>query len=773
MNGYWEIIRRNLFSPIVIAIFLLAGALIYAREYRDAWFISVVIVVNSLIGIVQEIRAKRALKKLELMSQPRARLLSADGSVTEVAYDALQVGDKIQLIAGDEVPADVEMLEVKGLELNESMLTGESSAVEKSVGDAAWAATTVLAGSGEARVTAVGADTKAGAISQVLKQYKPELTPLQRAIQRAISFLTFGAFGLAALIFIAYMTSGQDSVQILKTITSAAVTVVPEGLLLASSLLLAFGSIKLAQARVLPQKLSAIEAMALLNLLCVDKTGTLTSDEVTLEKIVALGSGDQSDETLSEIVALIAEQTSGGNITGQAILEAATPLKDAKIIDVMAFSSARKMAGLRFESEGKIHTVVMGAPEFVTELAPVDAMGQRQINEWADAGLRVLLLAEFDDSRSALKDLPAGSGRAIGAVILRNALRDGVQKTVQFLQDQGVSIRVISGDNPRTVQFIASAAGINNSDKAITGAALAALSDKDFIKAADEHVIFARVHPEQKERLIAHYKDQALFTGMVGDGVNDALALKKADLGVAMHAGAPASRRVSDIILLNNSFTSLPLGMRLGNRIMQAIEVIATLFFHKIIYGVVLLMCTLSLGMLYPYQPRHITFMNIFLVTLPTLMWTFFPPVPNHRINPRLFWRHTLISVMPIALITGLTVAFTYWIGSAVFPDRPEEVATMTVLTATFYGVYLVFLVGPMLGVTLTRNARKARLLYMLAVSIVAAGSFGIGPLRQFFDFTKPDIIVLLPALGVIVLAAILQWWLALRAGIKVRSSQS
>lgn len=202
MNGYWEIIRRNLFSPIVIAIFLLAGALIYAREYRDAWFISVVIVVNSLIGIVQEIRAKRALKKLELMSQPRARLLSADGSVTEVAYDALQVGDKIQLIAGDEVPADVEMLEVKGLELNESMLTGESAAIEKSVGDTAWAATTVLAGSGEACVTAVGADTKAGAISQVLKQYKPELTPLQRAIQRAISFLTFGAFGLAALIFI-------------------------------------------------------------------------------------------------------------------------------------------------------------------------------------------------------------------------------------------------------------------------------------------------------------------------------------------------------------------------------------------------------------------------------------------------------------------------------------------------------------------------------------------------------------------------------------------
>lgn len=798
MQDYLDIIKRNLLSPIVLAIFLLAGALIYVREYRDAWFISVVIVVNSLIGIVQEIRAKRVLRRLELMSAPRARVLR-DGQAVEVPYDSLVVGDEITLRAGDELPADATVTVSKGLELNESMLTGESAAIEKAVGDTVLAATTVLAGEGAARVTAVGDQTKAGAISQVLKRYKPELTPLQMAIWRAITFLTYGAIVLAALIFIVYYFSGDNVVIILKTITSAAVTVVPEGLLLASSLLLAFGSLRLAQAKVLPQKLAAIEAMALLNLLAVDKTGTLTSDEVTLERVVAFSEmipansiTDTSEKSaaqaaagsparrfseiklseaasdVAELAALVAHETSGGNITGQAILAEITPPKHVEIIEVMAFSSARKMAGVRAKIDGKIRTLMMGAPEFVAKLAPVDAMLQRQLDEWADSGLRVLMLAEFDDETVKLKDLPDGSGRAIGAVILRNSLRDGVIDTVKFLQEQGVVIRVISGDNPRTVQHIARQAGIDNPDKAILGSALAGLSDKAFDKAADEHTIFARVLPEQKERLIAHFKQSGKFTGMVGDGVNDALALKKSDLGVAMYAGAPASRRVADIILLNNSFTSLPIGMKLGNRIMQAIEVIATLFFHKIIYGVVLLLSTMLVGLNYPYAPRHITFLNIFLVTMPTIMWTLFPPRPRHRVNPAHFWRDTLRAVAPIALLTGLTVVFTYWSGVTLHPHQAAEAATMTVLTATFFGIYLVFLVGPMLGVVLDKRAHLARTLYMAGVLFVTLVSFGIEPLRQFFDFTVPNIILLWPGIAVVVIVALAQWWLARRAGKKL-----
>ena len=769
MRDYLDIIKRNLLSPIVVVIFLLAGALVYVREYRDAWFISVVIVVNSTIGIVQELRAKRVLRQLELMSAPKARLLRG-GNIVEVGYDDMKIDDEIIIQAGDELPADAKVIESKGLELNESMLTGESASIEKKNGDVVLAATTVLAGEGMARVIAIGDDTKAGAISQVLKRYKPELTPLQLAIWRAIYFLTYGAIILSLLIAIVYYFSGDNVVIILKTITSAAVTVVPEGLLLASSLLLAFGSLRLAQAKVLPQKLSAIEAMALLNLLAVDKTGTLTSDEVSLEKVASFGD-DFSSSDVASFAALIAHETSGGNITGRAILAEAAPPKDTEIVDVMAFSSARKMAGVRARINGTVRTLIMGAPEFVSKLAPVDKETQKKLNDWADKGLRVLMLAEFTDEKTKIKDLKEGSGMAIGAVILRNSLRHGVVETVDFLQRQGVTIRVISGDNPRTVQHIAREAGIKHPEKVILGADLAKLGDDEFSEAADNYTIFARVLPDQKERLIARFQQSGKFTGMVGDGVNDALALKKADLGVAMYAGAPASRRVSDIILLNNSFTSLPMGMKLGNQIMQAIEVIAILFFHKIIYGVTLLIATILIDMNYPYSPRHITFMNIFLVTMPTLMWTLFPPVPKHRINPKRFWRDTLLAVLPIALLTGLTVAFTYWIMSVVFPGHAAEVATMTVLTATFFGVYLVFLVGIMLDVTIDKAAKRARLLYLLSVVVVAAGSFGFGFLRDFFDFTVPNLFIMWPAIGVIILATLTQLFIARRVGRRISTS--
>ena len=762
MRDYLDIIRRNLMSPIVIAIFLLALALLYAGERRDAWFISVVIAVNTIIGIVQEVRAKYALKQLELMSAPRARLVRGD-EVIEVTYDALQVGDEILLEAGDELPADGVVLSARGLEVNESMLTGESASIDKKKHDEVYAATTVIAGSARVRVTAVGDATKAGAISATLKQYTPRLTPLQQAIQNAITFLTYCAIVLSLLVFARYRIAGFESVRILKTIITSAITIVPEGLLLASSLLLAFGSLKLAQAKVLPQKLSAIEAMALLNILCTDKTGTLTSDEITLERVEPFGSGN---EPVKQLAAMVAHETSGGNATGQAIITALDLPYEYTVDDILAFSSARKFAGVRARVDGRVRTLIMGAPEYVARMAPLSTTEQQQIEKWTDDGLRVLLLAEFNDNDTPLKSLKPGSGRPLAVVLLRNLLRDGVVDTVAFLQRQGVNIRVISGDNPRTVQYVAHAAGINNPDTAITGAELAELDEPAFATAANQHTIFARVLPEQKERLIAHFSQQNhQFTGMVGDGVNDALALKKADLGVAMYAGAPASRRVADIILLNNSFNSLPLGMRLGNQIMQAIEVIATLFFHKIIYGLVLLAITLVLGVIHPYAPRHITFLNIFLVTMPTIMWTLFPPRSHHRINPHNFWRDTLGAVTPIALVSGAAVSITYLMLRAMQPHDQDTVSTMTVLVATFFGVYLVFLVGPMLGVVLDRRAKTARMLYIAAALLVASTSFAVPLLRRFFDFTIPTLAMIGPVAGVVVIAALLQWHLARRAG--------
>lgn len=757
MKDFFAIVWRNFKQPIVIAILILAAALLLLGERRDAWFVSFVIIFNTLFGIVQELRARRALKKLELMSAPHARRINDDGTVSDILFDQLMVGDQIDIRIGDEIPADGVVLSSSGLEVNESMLTGESASIDKQKDATVYASSSVVAGSAFVRIIAVGADTRVGGMTEKLKRYTPELTPLQRSIGRIISVMTFGALGLATLIAIVYTLSGEDAVKIVKTITTAAVTVVPEGLLLASTLLLAFGSLRLAQAKVLPQKLAAIEAMALLNVLCVDKTGTLTSDTIEFTSIELF---KRAPANLAELAGIVASETSSGNATGDAMVAGLPLPENYTVIDRLAFSSERKFSGVRVKTGRAISTVFVGAPEFLGRLAPLTDTQKKHIATLAADGQRVLMIALFRDDTTELKQLKK-TGEAAGIIVLSNELRDGVEKTVSYLQRNDVSIRVISGDSPDTVRAVATRAGIKGADRTITGAELAKLSDAAWNRAVKNTTIFARVLPEQKERLIDTFIKKDNFTGMVGDGVNDALALKRANLGVAMYSGAVATRRIADIVLLNNSFNSLPIGMRLGNRIMQAIEMIATLFFHKIIYGIVLLMTTLILGVVYPFEPRHVTFMNIFLVTLPTVLWTLAPPIPTYKISPKRFWWDTLAPVAPIAAISGVVVALVYLRLLALHPEDVEGVATSTVLVATSFGIYLVFLVSKMFKAVNNRTAKLARLLYILTVIFVVTISFGFGVTRDFFDFTAPAWRDAWPLLPLIAFAALLQWLIA------------
>lgn len=773
MKDFLTIVRRNVVSPIVIAIFILATTLLILGERRDAWFISVVITINTLLAIVQEVRAQRALKKLELMSAPRARRLRDGEQYDEVLFDQLVLGDVIRLQTGDEIPADAELMSSHGLEVDEGLLTGESVPIEKSRGHVVYAGSIAVAGTATAKVTAVGTATKAGAMTATLKRYTPQLTPLQRAINRAITLLTYGALLLSVVIYVVYRAAGHNAVHIFKTITSAAVTIVPEGLLLASSLLLAFGALKLAQAKVLPQKLAAIEAMALLNILCVDKTGTLTSDTITFETFLPVGNVAASEVSrLQELVGIVARETSSDNPTGEALIQALGTNESYKVLSTLAFSSVRKLSGLRVDYNGRVATVMMGAPEFIAAYAPLSASEERRMRTLTQEGKRLLAVAMFTDDQTPLKQLPPESGTLVGLLVLTNPLREGVTDTVRYLQANNVSLRVISGDSPDTVRYVATAAGINEADRVTTGAELALLDDAAWRQAVESTTIFARVLPEQKERIVDTLMKSGQFTGMVGDGVNDALALKKADLGVAMYAGAAASRRVADIVLLDNAFTSLPLGMKLGNRIMQAIELIAALFFHKITYGVTLLLVTLIIGISYPFAPRHVTFMNMFLVTLPTVMWAFFPPKPKYRINPKQFWHDTLRPVIPIALLSGATVSVFYWLALTEHPHNRTGVATSTVLVATFFGIWMVFLASRLLNVHYDRVTRLARAAYLVAVALVALVSFGSGMLRDFFDFSRPDGSFILPMIIVIASVATLQYLLARRVGNRLRAAQ-
>lgn len=760
------IIKRNLITPISISIYTLAIILYYLNQLRDALFLSSVITLNIILAIIQEARARNALKKLELLSAPRAKLLHENGSIEEVTYDQVAQGQHIILRLGDEIPADGEVVSSEGFEVNEGIMTGESAPIEKYIGDKVYAASSVVAGSATMSVTAVGSDTRAGIMTSSLKRYQPTLTPIQHSISTAITYLTYGALFLAVLILIVYGRAGHNAVLIVRTISAAAVSIVPEGLLLASTLLLAYGSIRLSRAKVLPQKLSAIEAMALLDVLAVDKTGTLTTDEISFEGFEKF---HDANENIDQLIGIASREANSGSETGEAIIAGFALSKGYKVIEKLPFSSVRKMSGVKFTYQGAVYGVMIGAPEYIYELAPVGNEQARQVKDLERKGKRVIAVALTTKADVSLKKPDGAAWKAQGVIILKNELRQGVQKTVDYLQNNGVRIKVISGDSPETVKFVSENAGINFQGKVITGSKLRTMSKVEFKKAAMSNDIFARVLPEQKERLVKVFKEFGYFTGMVGDGVNDALALKKSDLGVAMYSGAAATRRVADIVLTDNSFNSLPLGMRVGNRIIQAIEIVATLFFHRIILGAILLIFTLLLGYIYPFDPRHITFINIFLVTLPTITLTLFPPSPRQRISPKYFWQDTLISVIPIAVLSGLiTVAAYTWLTS-VYPTNVHGVSTTTVIIATFFGIYLVFLIPKMFDVKYTKKTRLAALFYVVAILAVVIPSFGLRIARDFFEFSTPVWRNAWPLIILIFTTAVMQWFIADQAGKRIR----
>jgi cation-transporting P-type ATPase E len=766
MRDWLSIFSRNVLSPIVITILVLSSMLLILGEVSDALFVSVVIVVNTSIGIIQEIRARMMLRKLEILNRPSARLEHADGSISEESFESIKAGDKILLRLGDEVPADAEVIESASLEVDESIMTGESMPVEKRVGDEVFAATAVVAGTAKILVTKAGKDTMASQMTAKLRRYVPEMTPIQRQISRAITFSTFGALGLALMIFIIYSLNGYNAVQIVKTITSGAVTVVPEGLLLGSSLLLAYGSIRLSGAKVLAQKLSSIEALALLNVLCVDKTGTLTGDEVSFESLEPLGS---HQDYLQELVAINVLATSGGNATGNAIIDNLKVNIKYDLIETVAFSSRRKLSAVRVKINKREYSLVLGAPEFVARIAPLDDHTEAHIQQLAAQGKR-LLLAAVVGGEIDLRRLHHGTGRAVGLVVLGNSLRDGVRQTVAFMQKQGVGIKVISGDNPNTVRYIAQSAGIVGSENVITGAELEAFDDKELPKIVDKYVIFARVAPEQKEKLIDAIQSSGKFVGMIGDGVNDALAIKKSDLGVAMYSGAVSTRRVADIVLLNNSFNSMPAGMRLGNRILQTIEMIAALFFHKIIFGLILLFSTIFVGLVYPLSPRHVTYINMFLVTIPTILWTIFTPMPKRRINPKRFWQDTLLAVVPIALLSGFLVTASYLILAQSHSDDLSGVSTTVSIIAATVGVYFVFLLPRMFDLKNTVRSRIALAVYALVIVVISLPTIMSSFLRDFFNFTQPAWGDSWLLAGLVIAVMYAQWLVVERTAKRIRN---
>ncbi len=740
MQEYLKIAQKHLTTPITLAIFLVAAALLVLGERQDAFFVSVVVLVNISIGIIQEIRARIELRKLEVLSNPKIKLL-AGNQIQEIEPEQLKVGDLIRIEAGDEVPVDGQILKSQQVEINESILTGEAVPVKKKIGEVVMATSIVVSGLADVKVQAIGQQTRAGKMEAKLKDYNPETTPIQAFITKAVRWLTMLAFALAVIILVVNGFQARPLVESVKTIASAAITIVPEGLLLASTLLMAYGSVRLVQAKVLPQRLSAIESMALLDVLCVDKTGTLTSPEIIFDKLHFFSKLSSTDEKLlRQLLWILSEESVTATSTSQAITKALPRVHSYKIIETLPFSSDRKLSGIKVRRLFKTYSIIMGAPEFVAKIAPIDEASQQLIDQLAADGLRTLLVAYTP------ADLPLDSpklvGQPMGVISLRNDLRDGVTEAIEFMQTNGIKVKVISGDHPQTVSFIAKKAGIDDYEQLTTGAELdkiAADKTQNWDKFVLQHTIFARILPEQKEQIVAAFRRAGLHTGMVGDGINDALALKRSNLGISMKTSAPATRKTADIVLMNDAFTSLPAGMKLGYQIIQAIELVACLFFHKIIFSLTLSFLSILVMSRYPFGPRHVTFMNIFLVTLPTVLFTVFQPTPRHRIDPERFWQDTFKTMLPLGVSSGLAIFLSYQFMILFSPETSTGESTIAVLVATFFGMFMVFLTNLMFDTKATEYTKLASVTYIFASSLIMITSFSFKVTRLFFDFYRPE----------------------------------
>lgn len=764
--GYGAIVANNVLTPIFVITLILVVALSILGQRTDAIFLSSVIVFNTVIAVIQESRARYRLDQLALLNIKTVRRVLGDG-VEIIGIDKIAVGDELKLELGDQLLADGVITVATGLELDEALLTGEAVAVPATAGKQAFAGSMVSAGQGVIRVTAIGIGSWAGGIDKQLKATSRRQTPLQRALNRTVSALTVVAAVMSVIILVNGRLEDHALAGTVRTIVTAAISLVPEGLILASSLLLGYSAVKMAKKHILVQRLAAIEGFGRLEYLCLDKTGTLTGPDLEFEQMVLVDPG-LTASVRRHLGALA--YTGHRSPTIQAMVRGLKLVPTPGLTEQIAFSSSRKYSAVGYKYEGRLYHVALGAPDILQEDLSPEL--QARLAAWVASGLRVLMLASFESPGAfTLQEATATSATPLAFIVLRGKLRPGIVDVISRLQKNGVHIQVISGDHLGTVQAVAAEVGIEGYENGLTGADLERLPDNQWEKAVFNTTIFARVTPEQKLRLIKQFRSRG-YTGMVGDGVNDALALKHADLGIAMAEGSAAARNVADVVLLDNSFRGLPVAIRLASEFVIRLELIAGLFFNRAIYGSLILIMTLIAGVEFPFLPRQVTMMNWFVVALPSIFWSVQPLTVVRRINPKRFFASTLGFAIPNGIISGIAIGAVYLLNafnaeSGSLALRSASVSAM--LTTMVLGV------AAFLFIPLGLGAKSPKLLHHQLLASLAVASFvavalmaGGSTFRRFFEIVPVGIAAFVTAGTAVLIAGAFQYGVIARKKIIV-----
>ena len=671
-----QIVRENTLTLFNAINVVLAVFVVVTGSYKNMLFM-VVIVCNTLIGIVQEIRSKRTTDRLSIVASSKATVVR-DGARTELPLDQLVRDDVIELGRGDQIPAD--SVVVKGAcDVNESLLTGESKLVKKSEGDELMSGSFVNAGTVLARVEHVGSENYAAKISAEAKQHKAVNSEIMNSLNGIIKFVSFVIFPLGALLFARQFFSGEHVAfndAVLSTV-AALVGMIPEGLILLTSTVLAVAVVRLAKSKVLVQQLYCIETLARVDTLCLDKTGTITTGKMEVAAVCPVPGVPQTMVDMA--FASIARADEDPNDTAQAIVEHFAGA-DAAVLHasrVVPFSSEKKWSGAAF-ANGACY--VMGAGQFVLGDA-FDAVADRQNELAADA--RVLLLARvdgFDEDGSI-----AGAPEPLGFVAIHDQIRATAAQTIAYFKEQGVDLKVISGDDPRTVSGIARKVGVPRAEDYVDAATLA--DDAACADAIGRYSVFGRVKPEQKKAFVTALQVKGHIVAMTGDGVNDTLALKQADCSVAMAAGSDAARNVAQLVLVDNDFASMPKVVAEGRRSINNLQRSASLFLVKTLLSMTLAVLFILLPWQYPFQPIQMTLISAFTIGLPSFVLALEPN--KDRIKGR-FLENVIVKSIPGAICAVLTILIVNTVGYEFLHLDYAHVSTLCVLLTAWIGALLI-----------------------------------------------------------------------------------
>ena len=776
------ILRANVFT-IFNAILASAVVVVLAvGSWQDAVF-GFVLLLNTLTGTIAELRAKRALDNLAVLAAPAAHVIR-DGETKDIEVSQVVLGELLELRSGDQVPADGQVLSSNGCEIDESILTGESVAVRKHENDQVLSGTTVIGGSARIRVTAVGEHSYANRLAMEARKYSVVTSELQEGTNRVLTWISWVIVPMTLLLLWSQLRvaggisgsldSGQWKAAVVLAVAGV-VGMVPQGLVLLTSVNFAAAAMTLARRKVLVQELPAVEVLARVDMLCLDKTGTLTSGAVELDHIEScLGSacagGDGGVPAAGKVSADDAARAAlaylvGGseaNATGSAIAAGLTGLEPAQARYAIAFNSARKWSAVQ-TSAG---TYVLGAPEIVlagstgsgsteadngesdgTGVGSTDTAALERVKALAGTGKRVLVLAHSNQAldQSENPTLPKDLTAAL-LVVLAEQVRPDAAQTLDYFKRQGVAVRVISGDNPVTVAAIAAHLGLRNPDGGepvgVDARTLPAIEDTQALAdVLEKHTVFGRVTPEQKRAFVNALKSRGHTVAMTGDGVNDALALKDADLGIAMGNAAPATKAVSRLVLLNSQFDALPSVVAEGRRVIANMERVASLFLTKTTWAALLAAVVAITGFVYPFLPRQLTIVSSLTIGIPAFVLALAPT--NQRYRAGFLSRVLRLSVPAgVIVVVGVLCARLTLILMAANRNQISSVCTLVLVAG---GLWLLSLTA--------RPWVWWRAVLVALMSTAALAVVLLAPLRGFFDLaalTANSWLVLVCAAGIV-----------------------